>query len=412
MNTIIQHDVVIVGGGMVGLSLALALSRSGLVIALIDPQGKSHPVQAFQSRMQGAEFDARVSALTPASQQFLATLGVWESLSQLRVCAYTDMRVWDADGSGAIHFSADEIHVDCLGYIVENSLVSVVLAQALAGTGSVTLYQPDALLSFTRLTDAKGQLVTQITLASGQTLQSKLLIGADGANSRIRTEGGFATREWDYGQQALVTTVKTELPHQFTAWQRFMTTGPLAFLPLLQPGSTSQHYCSIVWSCIPELATELMALDDKAFAVRLERAFEARLGRIEAVAARHAFPLCQHHATNYVQAGIALVGDAAHVIHPLAGQGVNLGFADVMALAEIIQAAVARGEDFASLQVLSRYQRSRQSHNLGMMVVMEGFKRTFGSDNLALRWLRNTGLKTADQSAFLKQGLMKRAMGL
>jgi 2-octaprenylphenol hydroxylase len=397
---------------MVGLSLALALSKSGLAIALIDPQAKSQPVHTLHSRMESTEFDARVSALTPASQQFLAALGVWDALSQLRVCAYNDMRVWDADGTGAIHFSADEIHADCLGYIVENSLVIAVLAEALVGTGGVTLYQPDSLLAFTRLTDANGEHLTQLALSSGQTLQCKLLIGADGANSRIRTQAGFATREWDYGQQALVTTVKTALPHQFTAWQRFMTTGPLAFLPLMLPGSDSQQYCSIVWSCIPELAAELLALDDKAFAERLERSFEARLGRIESATPRHAFPLRQHHASDYVQAGIALVGDAAHTIHPLAGQGVNLGFADVMALAETIQAAAARGEDFASLQVLSRYQRSRQSHNLGMMVVMEGFKRTFGSDNLAVRWLRNAGLRTADQSTFLKQGLMKRAMGL
>ncbi len=167
-----------------------------------------------------------------------------------------------------------------------------------------------------------------------------------------------------------------------------------------------------MWSCVPELAQELLALNDTDFAHRLELAFEARLGHVESVAPRHAFTLHQHHAKDYVQAGIALVGDAAHAIHPLAGQGVNLGFADVVALADTIAAAVARREDFASLQVLSRYQRSRQSHNLGMMAVMEGFKRTFGSENLTLRWLRNTGLRVADQSTFLKQGLMKKAMGL
>jgi 2-octaprenylphenol hydroxylase len=411
MNTISQHDLVIVGGGMVGLSLALTLSSSGLAIALVDPQEKPQSGEALRSRMATTEFDARVSALTPATRQLLADVQVWEALAALRVCAYRDMRVWDADGSGAIHFSADDVHADCLGYIVENSLVSAVLADEVAHRG-VTRYQPDAVLSFVQLKDDNGRPLTQLTLQSGQQLQCKLLIGADGANSRIRTEAGFASREWDYGQQALVCTVKTQLPHQYTAWQRFMTTGPLAFLPLMTPGNTDQHYCSIVWSCVPDLAQELLALDDAGFAQRLERAFEARLGRIETVTPRHAFALRQHHATDYVQAGIALVGDAAHTVHPLAGQGVNLGFADVLALAETLQKAVARGEDFASLQVLSRYQRRRQVHNLGMMTVMEGFKRTFASDNLAVRWLRNTGLRAADHSALLKQGLIKKAMGL
>jgi 2-octaprenylphenol hydroxylase len=411
MDTISQHDVVIVGGGMVGLGLALALDKSGLDVALVDPQQRPQSAEALRSRMTVPEFDVRVSALTLASQQFLAGLNVWDALAALRVCAYCDMRVWDADGTGAIHFSADDVHADCLGYIVENSLVSAVLADAVGGS-NVTRYQPDTVLSFLPLKDDRGRSLTQLTLQSGQLLQCRLLVGADGANSRIRTQGGFASREWDYGQQALVCTVKSELPHRYTAWQRFMTTGPLAFLPLMTVGSAEQHYCSIVWSCVPELAQELLLLDDAGFAQQLERAFEARLGRIETVTQRHAFALRQHHATDYVQPGIALIGDAAHTIHPLAGQGVNLGFADVLALADTLQAAVARGEDFAGVQVLSRYQRRRQVHNLGMMAVMEAFKRTFASDNLAVRWLRNTGLRAADQSLLVKQGLIKRAMGL
>jgi 2-octaprenylphenol hydroxylase len=177
-------------------------------------------------------------------------------------------------------------------------------------------------------------------------------------------------------------------------------------------GDTSQQYCSIVWSCTPALAGQLLALDDAEFAQQLEQAFESRLGKIQAVATRQAFPLRQLHALNYVNAGVALVGDAAHTIHPLAGQGVNLGFADAEALAAILKHAVARKEDFASLQILSRYQRQRKPANLGMMVAMEGFKRIFASDNLSLRWLRNSGLNAVNHLSPLKQQIMRIAMGL
>jgi len=421
-----QHfDVIICGGGMVGLSLALALAPTGLRLALLDqqplveaeaeawtssPEGVLPPA-AVLAAMSQPRFDSRVSALTPASRKLLEKFGAWQALEQLRLCAYTDMRVWDADGTGAIHFAAPEVQAPCLGYIVENALVSAALQAVLAAVPNVTLYQPAALVALETRPGQEGPL-QWLTLQSGEQLSCRLLIGADGGTSKVRSLAGFNTREWDYGHQALVTTVRTELPHQHTAWQRFMTTGPLALLPLQLPAAAAQHYSSIVWSCVPELAAELLALDDAAFSRRLTRDFEARLGQVLEVAPRQSFALVQKHASDYVHAGVALVGDAAHTIHPLAGQGVNLGFADVQSLAAVLSRAVARGEDFASAQVLSRYQRERKAANLGMMLVMEGFKRSFGSNSLTLRWLRNSGLKAAATLTLFKHEVMSRAMGL
>lgn len=397
---------------MTGLSLALALAPTDLRIALVDHQSAPPAPSALQQAMTQPQFDARVSALTPASRELLTDIGVWTALEALRVSAYTDMQVWDGDGTGAIRFTAAEMHLPCLGYIAENGLISAVLADAVAASSQVTLFQPDSLEALHPGTSVDGAATQVLTLRSGTTLSCRLLVGADGGDSRVRNLAGFSTREWDYGQQALVTTVRTADPHRGTAWQCFMTTGPLAFLPLQLPGTDAQHYSSIVWSCVPELAAELLALDDEQFARALEQNFEFRLGRVEHVAARQVFPLWQRHSTDYIKPGIALVGDAAHTIHPLAGQGVNLGFADVASLSTVIKKALARGEDLGAEQVLSRYQRDRKAANLGMMLVMEGFKRTFGSDNLSVRWLRNTGLKAAHALTPFKHAVMSRAMGL
>ena len=222
------------------------------------------------------------------------------------------------------------------------------------------------------------------------------------------------TREWNYGHDAIVTTVRTEQPHQYTAWQRFLPTGPLAFLPLQTGGddSKSAHYSSIVWSVKSELTSELMALDDAQFAQQLAAAFEQRLGEVEQVAQRFSFPLRQRHAVNYVQPGIALLGDAAHTIHPLAGQGVNLGFLDVCAMRDEILRACRRQLPLNDVSILKRYQRARKSHNLSMMGVMEGFKRLFGANHLPTRWMRNEGMRTLNNLPMLKNAVVKQAMGL
>ena len=237
-----------------------------------------------------------------------------------------------------------------------------------------------------------------------------LLVAADGANSAVRQQFDFPTREWDYGHSAIVTTVQTEQVNQQTAWQRFMPTGPLALLPLDKGGD--RHYCSLVWSQESEEAERLMALDDAEFCRELSFASEHCLGQIKATDRRFSIPLRQRHATDYVVERVALLGDSAHTIHPLAGQGVNLGFGDVAALVETLTTAAERGNDLGSLLTLNKYQRQRKPENLAMMATMEGFKRLFAADNLAVRLLRNIGLILVDKFKPVKYEIIMQVMGL
>jgi 2-octaprenylphenol hydroxylase len=334
-----------------------------------------------------------------------------------RSSPYTDMHVWEADGTGSIHFSAEDIHCEALGHIVENTVLLASLHERLCATQGVELLAPVVLESLQRLPEPGpldvDQSRTLVTLADGRCLRCRVLVAADGANSRVRQLAGFELSEWDYEHHAIVTTVRTSLPHRRTASQRFMDDGVLAFLPLQSaPGLGDQHYCSIVWSVLPERAAHLMHLDDAAFARTLGEAIEGRFGQIEQVDPRFSVPLRQRHARQYVQEGIALIGDAAHTIHPLAGQGVNLGFQDASALATQLSQALARQDEIGSLQVLRRYQRQRIGHNLGMMWVMEGFKRLYADQALPLRWLRNAGMAGLDRTVLLKSRIMRSAMGI
>jgi len=412
------YDIVVVGGGLVGASLVLALAERGLRIAVLDTQPLSRQHWQREEPQAGLDhFDPRVSAITPASQRFLDSLGVWDAVLERRASPYTDMHVWEADGTGSIHFAAGDIHCEALGHIVENAVLLAALHERLHGVSGVELLAPVSLESLERLPvpgplDA-DQSRTVLTLADGRSLRARVLVAADGANSRVRELAGFKLSEWDYEHHAIVTTVRTGLPHQRTAAQRFMDDGVLAFLPLqTAPGVDDQHYCSIVWSVLPERAAKLMLQSDVEFAGALEVAIESRFGQIEHVDPRFSVPLRQRHARHYVQEGIALIGDAAHTIHPLAGQGVNLGFQDASALASQLLQALARQDEPGSLQVLRRYQRQRIGHNLGMMWVMEGFKRLYADQALPLRWLRNAGMTGLDRTVLLKSRIMRSAMGM
>lgn len=393
-------DLIIVGAGMVGSTLALALQDSGLDILLLD----RGPLEVAPWSPE-APFEPRVSALSAASQRILERLGAWDGIRARRAAPYGEMQVWDGSGTGQIRFAAASVHAEVLGHIVENAVVQNALLEVLEAHGSIEL-----------LANARLEQMQQnehgwtLTLAGGQQLSAGLVVAADGANSAVRRLAGCETREWDYLHHAIVTSVRCAEPNQQTAWQRFTDDGPLAFLPLERDGD--RHWCSIVWSVTEAEAKRLMALDDAAFRTALGRAFEERLGEVLEVDPRLCLPLRQRHAKRYVQPGLALIGDAAHTIHPLAGQGVNLGLLDAAVLAEVLKAAIARGERVADVQVLSRFERRRMPHNLAMMAAMEGFERLFQADPLPLRWLRNTGLKAVQALPEAKALFVRQALGL
>ncbi len=396
--------IVIVGAGMAGASLALALREYGYSLTLLEGRGLG---PEFQEQLSGLEsYDNRVSAITPASQQFLADLGAWDRIRQRRCCPYQHMRVWDGEGTAEISFEAAEIGLAELGTIVENSVITNALHASIAACGGIEL------LDKVELTDIRRNehFASVVQTADGREIQADLVVAADGAMSSVRRLAEFATREWDYGHYALVATVALAQSHRNTAWQCFTRSGPLAFLPL--SSETDQHFASIVWSCDPDHAAELMDLDDEGFCAELGRAFEHRLGDVLAVSRRSGFPLRQRHAIDYVQPGIALVGDAAHTIHPLAGQGINLGFQDVSVLAEELEIARDRGIEPGNIAVLRRYQRRRKGDNMLMMAAMDGFKTLFAEQSPGVTLLRNTGMNWLQQLTPLKHRIMRHAMGL
>lgn len=396
-----QFDLIVVGAGMVGATLARAMAGSSLRVALLDAMSLEQPLAA---RVTDSGYDPRVSALSAASENILGHLDAWQRIPEDGRSAYRFMCVWDGAGTGQISFDAGALGENRLGHIVENWRVQQAVLDSLAET-DVTMLGGQQVRELIREADG-----WRLQMASGEVFRARLVIAADGARSRLRELAGFAMREWDYLHQALVTTVRTEKPHGHTAWQSFLDTGPLAFLPLND--RDGKHYCSIVWSLVPEQAQRIMGLEQDAFLAELETAIEGRLGRVLQADQRHCIPLRQRHARRYVQPGLALIGDAAHSIHPLAGQGVNLGLLDVAELADVLHAALGRGEDYASLAVLQRYERRRMGANLSMMAAMEGFERLFHANALPLRWLRNTGMRWMDGLGGMKIGIVRRALGL
>lgn len=399
-----HYDVVIVGAGIAGSALAVALAGQGIVVALVEARPLEPTILLPELAL--GQFDSRVSALTPSSIAFLQSLDVWEAIEQYRCAPYRHMTVWDADGTATIDFDAAEVDATSLGTIAENRAITDSLVRRLIDLNDTRVLAPASLASCE--VDADG--VACLALDDGSQLEASLLVAADGALSRVRELMAFRTREWDYGHRAIVTTVQCEHGHQDTAWQCFMPTGPLALLPL--PSGQDAHFVSIVWSQQDDAAEELLAMDDEQFCQALSGASERRLGKIVAAGKRSAFSLRQRHAVDYVLPGVALVGDAAHTIHPLAGQGINLGLSDVAVLAKEIRSAVAGGASPGDIAVLKRYQRQRKGENLAMMAAMDGFKRLFEQRSPAVRWLRNAGLRGVGQLLPIKQQLMRQAMGL
>jgi len=389
-------DLIIVGGGMVGLTAACALKDSGLHVVVVE---RSEPVVR-----KSLDRDCRVSAIVLGNVRMLQGLGVWDHITD--VGPMHSMKIWDDQRSGGIRFDASELgsgqrSEEALGYLVENSKLQAGLLKVFHQHDSLELCCPASIESVTW----KSEHV-EVTLDDGQGFSAPLIIGADGAHSWLREQAEVGCYSHDYGQQGIVATVRPQMNHHGVAFQRFLPTGPLAMLPM------SDGLCSIVWSAKNEEADRLMALDDMAFLEDLNLTFGPVLGRIEEAGERAAFPLVARLARHMVRHRMALIGDAAHTIHPLAGLGVNLGLRDAMVLAQEIVDAKRFKEDFGELDVLNRYMKQRLPDVLSLLATMEGFHRLFTHNWPGLPELRGLGMRLIGNSGLIKQLLMQNSTGL
>lgn len=386
--TIRHTDVAVIGGGMVGGALALGLAQNGFSVVVLDKA----PPPAFDPTAQP---DVRISAISAASVQLLRSLGVWDAVLAMRAHPWRRLETWEWETAHVV-FDAAELKLPNLGYMVENNVLQLALWQALEAHPQVTLLHGNA------LNEIHGQ---HLHLADDTEIVARLVVGADGAQSQVRQLAGIGVHGWQYPQSCMLITVKSENEPGDSTWQQFTPTGPRAFLPLYD------NWASLVWYDTPARIRQLQSLSMTQLQREISAHFPERLGNVTPVAAG-AFPLTRRHALQYVQPGLVLVGDAAHTIHPLAGQGVNLGYRDVDALLDVLTNARSVGEDWASLQVLQRYQSRRRVDNLLMQSGMDLFYAGFSNDLGPLRILRNVGLMAAQRAGVLKRQALKYALGL
>ena len=385
-------DIIVVGGGVVGATCALALAGLGLEVALVE--GREPTRWSPQSP------DLRVYAFATDNADLLQRCGVWNAVRDAQVHPYRRMRVWDAAGGGEVRFDADALGRDQLGWIIENNLLVDRLWSALPVAG-VHLHCPARVEAM----EQEGTGV-RLRLDDGTRLEARLAIAADGADSTLRELAGLQVSTHDYQQRGVVAFVDTGLPNQATAWQRFLPTGPLAFLPFGESRS------SIVWTLPNAQAERVLALEDAEFNRELGNAFETRLGEVRVVSRRAAFPLRRQLAESYVAGKVLLMGDAAHVVHPLAGQGVNLGLRDVARLQATVSQAHARGVDWSAPHRLARWARGCRSENAAAAYTFDGINRFFSNDEMHATLLRGPLLGLAGKVPALTSLFWKRASGL
>lgn len=386
------YDVAIVGGGMVGLATAIGLAMEELRVVVID---------AGETNAVSGDARLRVSAINKASQRLLTHLGAWAYVDESRIGPYQKMAVWDKDGLGKIGFDAHSISEQTLGSIIENDNIAHGLATRVAELSEITHLENRRLDKI-----AFGEREAWLTLDNGDNLSAALVIGADGANSWVRDQCKIPMTFWDYGHHALVASIRTELPHNDTARQVFLSEGPLAFLPLFEP-----DLCSIVWSVPPTKAQALLDGDTTEFERSLTAAFDGKLGMCKLASELQAFPLRMRYARHFARHRLILVGDAAHTIHPLAGQGVNLGFLDAAATIETLAELKRKGKDIGDYANLRPLERWRKADALEMIAAMEGFKRLFDGSNPIKKAVRDLGLNLVDNFSPVKTLFMQQAMG-
>lgn len=389
-------DVAIVGAGMVGLTLGALLAGAGLRVKIVDRQSPGASV--------AESFDGRVSALAAGSQRIFASAGFWKDLAP-HAQPILDISVSDADSPLFLHYDSCSAGQGPLGYIVENRHIRAVLFRHAESAGAHVV-APARVVGIDRSRRGAG-----LMLADGSRLEATLLVSAEGRNASLRREAGIRTSEWAYKQTAIVCTVAHERPHLGVAHERFLPAGPFAILPM-RDDDTGAHRSSIVWTERADLAPRLMALDRTDFEAELVSRFGDFLGALETSGPRWSYPLAGLHSERYVDERLALVGDAAHVIHPIAGQGFNLGIRDAAVLAEILVDASRLGLDFGSSVVLDRYQRWRRVDNVGLTLVTDSLNRLFSNEIGPLKLARTLGLGAVQRIPPLKNFLMRHAMGL
>jgi 2-octaprenylphenol hydroxylase len=389
-----DYHVVIVGGGMVGAALACLLAEKDLQVALVDA---AEPATMWKENT----YDLRVSALTLTSINLFKSIGVWDNMVSMGEQSFEKMFVWDHFGSGELDIDSADAGEMQMGSIVENRVTVLALWNKLKTLQTCDVFTSTQLESYQVDND-----IVSINLSNGELLQTSLLVGADGSNSALRQLSGIEDYGWSYQQKALVATLRPKKSHQQTAWQRFLPEGPLALLPL------RDGLISIVWTSQSETTESYLKMTDKEFCQALAEASEFQLGQFELMGSRGVFPLKLQFSTDYCQDRLVLVGDAIHTIHPLAGQGANLGLKDVASLADLVVQAHQRGRDIASHQVLRRYERQRKGDNLIMMSMMDGIKRLFGADDQYVQYIRSAGMGVVNNSVLIKNTICKYAMGL
>jgi 2-octaprenyl-3-methyl-6-methoxy-1,4-benzoquinol hydroxylase len=387
----VDHDILIVGGGMVGATLACALAGQGWRIAVLEQR----PPPPFVPD----HYDLRVSAITVASQRVFTAVGAWPGMVARRACPFRRMRVWEAGAGTGLGFDSADLAEPHLGHIVENSVVQLALFERMQALPEVESLCP---AEIAEIDTAQGR----VTLADGRTLRARLLVAADGGNSRVREAAGIACDTFAYPQHALVATVATQLPQQDITWQCYVPGGPLAFLPLVG------QRASLVWYAPEVEVKRLLALPDGAFRAAAEAAFPPELGGIAAVLERGAFPLVRRQAEAYVRPRLALVGDAAHTIHPQVGQGVNLGVLDAATLAEVLAECAHAGGDPGALRPLRRYERWRRGNNVAVVSFSEAVYHGFAHPSFPARALRNAALTAAQICSPVNRLCMSYAMGM